>query len=117
MTTTKYYCQKCEKELRANQKPCPFCGCKNRDIKVCISETLKIRESLKGRQKRAGFKKFMIEFLQGWFPSKDKKKFPEGTERTRVIDKEKNRYQERVKNIKTGKITRNIEESLSQHKN
>jgi len=87
MDSTKYFCQNCKKELSGDQKPCPFCGCEKRDVKVTISETLKIRESLRGRQKRKGFKKFMVEFLQGWFPSENKEKFPEGVQKTLIIDK------------------------------
>lgn len=54
----------------------------------------------------------MGEWIQGWFPS-NKRKFPEGVEKTRIIDKEKDSYQEKVKDIQTGKVTHDVEESLS----
>jgi ribosomal protein L36 len=76
---------------------------------------------LKARQKRKGFGKFIKEIIQGRFSSIDKEKHPEGVEIMRIINKEepnkKDSYQEKVKDVKTGKITRNIKEPLSQHKN
>jgi len=116
MVSTKYFCQNCKKELLENQKPCPFCGCENRDIKIAISETIKIRESLRGRQKRKGFKKFMVEFIQGWFPSRTREKFPEGVQKTRVIDKEKNQYSEKVIDQVTGQVMEDKKEKLTEHK-
>jgi len=34
MISKKYFCQKCGRELEADQKPCQFCCFINRDIKV-----------------------------------------------------------------------------------
>jgi len=116
MVSTKYFCQNCKKELNEGQKPCPYCGSEKRDIKVEVREEIKIRESLRGRQKRKGFKKFMVEFLQGWFPSKNKKEFPDGVQKTRLIDKKNDKYQEKVIDEKTGKIVVNKDEKLSEHK-
>ena len=116
MISKKYFCQKCGRELEADQKPRPFCGSANRNIKIAIEERIVIRENLKARQKRKGFRKFIREIIQGWFPSGDKRKHPEGINKIRIIDKEKDSYQEKVKDVKTGKITRNIEEPLSKHR-
>ncbi|XOB42385.1 MAG: hypothetical protein ACKKMP_03430 [Candidatus Nealsonbacteria bacterium] len=62
----------------------------------------------------------MKESIHGWFSSEDKNKHPEGVEKIRIIDREnlnkEDSYQERVKNVKTGKIIRNIKEPLSQHR-
>lgn len=114
--STKYFCQNCKKELRENQKPCPYCGSTKRDIKVEIKEEIRIRERLRARQKRKGFKKFMVESLQGWFPSKDKTKFPEGIQQTRLIDKKNDRYQKKIINEATGEVVVNKDEKLSEHK-
>ena len=116
MVSTKYFCQNCRRELNEDQKPCPYCGSVRRDIKVEIKEEIKIRESLRGRQKRKGFKKFMVEFLQGWFPSKDKKKFPEGIQQTRLIDKKNDKYQKKVIDEATGEVVIDKDEKLSEHK-
>jgi len=116
MVSTKYFCQNCKKELREDQKLCPYCGSTKRDIKVEIKVEMKSRVSLRGRQKRKGFKKFMVEFLQGWFPSKDKTKFPEGIQQTRFIDKKNDRYQKKIINESTGEVVVNKDEKLSEHK-
>lgn len=92
-------------ELTENEK---------RDIKVEVREEIKIIESLRGRQKRKGFKKFMVEFLQGWFPSKNKEEFPDGVQKTRLIDKKNDRYQEKVINEKTGEVKVNKDIKLSE---
>jgi len=117
---TKYYCQKCKRELEPDQKICPHCGSNHRMIKVNIEEKIVIRETIKGRQKRKGFKKFLREWIQGWFPSKDKKRYPEGVEKVRIIDREnpdrEDSYQEQIKDIKTGKIIRNVKEPLRHHR-
>ncbi len=104
MVSAKYFCQNCKKELNENQKPCSYCGSEKRDIKVGMEVKEKSRVNLRGRQKHKGFKKFMVEFLQGWFPSKDKKKFPEGIQQTRLIDKKNDRYQKKIINEATGEV-------------
>ena len=116
MVSTKYFCQNCRRELNEEQKPCPYCGSVRRDIKVEIKEEIKIRESLRGRQKRNGFKKFMVEFLQGWFSSGDKEKFPEGIQQTRLIDKKNDKYQKKVIDEATGEVVIDKDEKLSEHK-
>jgi len=116
MVSTKYFCQNCKKELAENQKPCPYCGSAKIDIKVEIKEEIKIRESFRVRQKRKGFKKFMVECLQGWFPNGDKKQFPEGIQQTRIIDKKNNRYKKKIINEVTGEVVVNKDEKLSEHK-
>ena len=116
MVFTKYFCQNCKKELKENKKLCSYCGSMKRDIKVEIKEKIKIRASLRGRQKRKGFKKFIVEFLQGWFPSTVKTKFPEGIEKSRLIDKKNDRYKEKVTNKATGKVVVDKDEKLLEHK-
>ena len=67
-----------------------------------------------------GFKKFVIEVITGWRPSGDKKKYPNGINIYRVINKKnptnKESYQEKIVDEKTGKICRNIKEPLCKHK-
>ena len=50
-------------------------------IKVNIEEKIVVRETIRGRQKRKGFKKFSKEWVQGWFPSKAKERYPEGVKK------------------------------------
>ena len=115
MVSTKYFCQSCKKELEEDQKLCPYCGSEKRDIKVELREEIKIRESLRGRQKRKGFKKFMVEFLQGWFPNIITKDSKYGVDKVRIVNKEKDEYHETVKDLKTDKIIHDCHEKLSDH--
>lgn len=114
MVSTKYFCQNCKRELSEDQKPCPYCGSEKRDIKVEIKEEIKIRENLRGRLKSKGFKKFAIEFLQGWFSSGDKAKFPKGIQQTRVIDKKNDKYQKKIINEATGEVVIDKDIKLSE---
>jgi DNA-directed RNA polymerase subunit RPC12/RpoP len=116
MVSTQYFCQNCKRKLNESQKPCPYCGNVKRDIKVEIKEEIKTRESLRERQKRKGFKKFMVEFLQGWFPSTNMEEFPEGVQKTRIINKKNDKYQEKVINEATREVMVNKDEKLSEHK-
>ena len=71
-------------------------------------------------KKLESFKKFVIEIITGWRPSRDKKKYPEGVKIDRIINREnpnkKDSYQEKIIDVKTGKIRRNVKEPLSKHK-
>jgi hypothetical protein len=73
MDSTKYFCQNCKKELKENQRTCPFCKSTKRDIHVEISDTINIRESLGIKKFIQGIKKFVVHVREGWFPSGDKK--------------------------------------------
>ncbi len=75
-----------------------------------------MKETIKIRHKRKGYKKFLAEEERGYYPSKDKNKYPLGVDKIRIIDKGKNLYIEKVIDKKTGKIIRNIEELLTKHK-
>jgi len=117
---TKHYCQNCKKELSRDQESCSHCGSEKRHIEVEINEGINIKVNLRGRQKCKGFKKFMVEFLQGWFPSINKEKYPEGVNKMRIINRENpNRegsYQEKVVDAKTGEIIREVKEVLRKHR-
>jgi hypothetical protein len=65
-----------------------------------------------------GVKKFLSQVIVGWMPTsgKNSKKYPKGVFVSRVIDREKNWYEEKIVDRKTGKIIKFKEEPLSQHK-
>ncbi|KUK99050.1 MAG: hypothetical protein XE08_0267 [Parcubacteria bacterium 32_520] len=126
----KYFCKKCGKGLKTNQEPYPFCGFKEVIVndeghgednvkiihRVKIEAKVKGRESLKIRQKQRGFKKFMKEVIQGWFPNIITKDSEYGVDKLRIIDREKDEYHEVVKDLKNGDIIQDKHEPLSQHK-
>ncbi|MBA7493482.1 hypothetical protein ES702_04041 [subsurface metagenome] len=94
---------------------CPVCRSSKRLIKKKLEGEIKPRGSIGAKQKREGVKRPLKEIIKGWFESGDKKKHPKGVIKKRVIDREKDIYEEKVDDVKTGKITRDIEEPLSEH--
>lgn len=116
----KYFCQKCGKELKKNQRPCPYCGFD----KIFISKILEGKIAPKGHRKigkkSEGFKRYAIEVKTGWQPSGDKEKHPEGVIRYQRFDRENSNkedsYQEKLIDVKTGRIFRDFKEPLSQHR-
>lgn len=119
--TTKYYCQECGKELKQDERPCPYCGSNKREIKTNLYENIRVGESL-GIKKydKSNLKKWIQKSISGWFSSGDKKKYPEGVERTMSIDRtDPNRdgsYKEKVIDLATGEVVRDVEEKLIDHR-
>jgi hypothetical protein len=112
----KCWCRHCGTELPPSHTgPCPKCGENGKNINLTPSDRVNIKDSLRARQKRKGFSRFMREILQGWFPSGDPK-LKKGVDKVRIADKEKNEYHEVVKNAETGETIREVHEPLSQHK-
>ncbi len=116
MEKPRYFCQECNKELEPDQKVCPVCKSSKRLIKVGLEGEITLRGSIGAKQKRKGFKRPLRELIKGWFESGDKKKHPKGVIKERVIDREKDIYEEKVDDVETGKTTRCIKEPLSKHK-
>ena len=109
-------CRHCGAELPPTHTgPCLKCGGKSRVLDLVASDGLKVGESIGFRQKRKGFRKFMIESIQGWFRSGDHK-LKKGVDKVRIIDKERDEYHEVIENAETGEVIRDIHEPLSQHK-
>lgn len=96
------FCDKCQKET-----PNLF--------KINVFDTAKARESIGIKQKRPGFKRFLVKMFQGFKPSGDPN-LPEGVDEQMIIDREKNEYHQIVKDNKTGKVLHEEHEFLSQHK-
>lgn len=115
MSSARYFCGSCKKELKIAEKPCPYCGSDSRDIKKEIQNQLRIHHNIRVRQKPRGFGKFMKEILGGWFPSRDLK-LQEGVYKERIIDREEDKYREIVTDAQTGAVLCKKEEKLSKHK-
>lgn len=89
----------------------------NSDIRIFISETIRVRDSLRLRKRRPGIGGFLVEIISGWFPTRGElaKKLPEGVDKSRVVDREKDEYHEVVKKYGTNKIIHECHEPLSKH--
>lgn len=109
------YCRVCGRR-KFFQRFCFWCFEKtNNDNKGDFQEILNLRDSLRIRGSRGGkkIKDFFIETVSGWFPSKD---FPKGVNKLRIINREKNEYNEVVKKHDTNIITHECHEPLDKHK-
>jgi len=112
--TTKRYCVECN-----NEKDSPYCDfCKKETknlFKASISVQTKLNASLGVIHKRPGVRGFLKKHFQGYQTSGNTNEHPDGVDRQMTIDKENDRYDEIVKDNKTGKTTRECHEKLSEH--
>ena len=112
----KCWCQYCGTELPpSHTDPCPKCGKSGKRCEASFSDAVGIRESLRVRQKRKGFGKFIKEIIQGWFPSGDPK-LKNGVDVVRIVDKEKKEYYHITTDAATGEVTHKEHEPLDQHR-
>lgn len=87
-----------------------------RDIKIEVSDSITVRDSIGLKTFAGAIKKFVAHIISGWFPSIRSDLSPEGVQKMRVVDRQNNRYQEKIIDVKTGRIIRDIDEKLSDHK-
>jgi hypothetical protein len=97
------FCKNCGKELKENEKPCPFCGCSNKKyIMDCLNGSFKIAiGALKWKHKRPGLGTIM-EGVNRPFKVSGDPKLPEGVSEIYVIDRIKKTWHQIVTDLKTG---------------
>lgn len=114
-----YFCRTCHERLSKRFTDCPFCGSRGREISMLAKDGIKIGESFFGiRLKRVGYPKFLFELVRRYKISGDKR-LPEGVYEERVIDKQKDLYDQtvyKVKKGKLGKVLHKDKEKLSEHR-
>lgn len=110
-----YNCSQCHILLEENEKTCISCGSTIRSISIQIIEEIKINDSLELKKFTKGLKDFVVHLKQGWFPSVDTGKHPDGVELTQTVDRENNLYTKKVIDKKTGITVKDLEEPLSSH--
>lgn len=103
-----------------NEKHSDFCDtCKkqtpNKHL-LGLADGLKLSDSIRGKHKRPGIKRFLREFFFGYQDSANRVKYPDGVERFMDVNREKDRYDEKVIDKRTGKVTRDCHERLSDHR-
>ena len=92
--------------------PCPRCGSTKRTINVSIIESVVVRDGLGMKAKRPGQKKPYVESLS--MPSHSRKT-GKAVHHERLIDRDNNRYEEKVTDYETGEVIHHHVEPLSEH--
>jgi hypothetical protein len=85
------------------------------NLKMELSDSIKIRESLGVKHKRLGVKSFLSHFVNRWKQSGDPKLL-EGVNEERTVDRENNKYDQVIIDAKSGKILHEEHEQLDKHK-
>ena len=98
-----------EAEVR---EPCPSCGSTRQTINVSIVESVVARDGLALKAKRPGQKKPYVETIS--MPSHSRRT-GKVVHRERLIDRDNNRYEEKVTDYETGEIIHHQAEPLSEH--
>ncbi|QWE17165.1 hypothetical protein [Polynucleobacter sp. AP-Nino-20-G2] len=91
---------------------CPTCGSSAKTIHVEIIEKVNARDGVGMKAKRPGERRPYIEDLSIPEHSHSLEKI---VHRARIIDRDKDRYFEKITDYETGEIIHHCEEPLSQH--
>lgn len=110
------YCNTCNKEIGSSDVICPYCGSSKITINISVSENIIMRESVGTRKFFKNSKKWIVDTFNGFSQSVNKIKHPKGVNKTRIIDRENDIYHEKIVDLETGEITRDIKEPLSKHR-
>ena len=95
-----------------DRTPCPSCGSLARTINLQVSDSATLREKVGLKHKRPGHSKPVYESVSGDDLHRASGKW---NHLEREIDREHNRYRERIVAGDTGEIIRNVDEPLSNH--
>jgi hypothetical protein len=119
MSSPTVACRNCGRVLDIapdNREPCPACGSVQRDIRVAIKDTISVgHDSLRGKMKdrrRTGKKGVVREFFTGADLHRGSGKW---YHKDRVVDRENNRYSEKVINPEDGTAIHECDEPLDEH--
>lgn len=96
----------------AERIPCPNCGSLSRKYHVKIEDKIVFRDGIGMKARHPNSRRPFLESYQGPDRSRKTGKL---MHKQRVIDRENDRYLEKVKDYDTGKVIHQCEEPLSQH--
>jgi hypothetical protein len=85
-------------------------------LEINISETINVRDNVELKTFWGSVGKFIAHMISGWFPSNRTDLSPDGVQKERIVDRANNRYKEKVVDVKTERIIRDIDEKLTEHK-
>jgi hypothetical protein len=106
------YCKDCGQKLSKDDKICPNCGGKERNIFLRLEEKIEIHDQIKGRLKAEGAKKPVLEFKAGDNFHRESGKW---YDREMIINRREDSYKEIIKDKVTGGTVHECEEPLSKH--
>ena len=109
-------CGDCGTELKQTDKQCPKCSSTKKSYEVEALVKIGVSVSGKVAQKRQGFKRPLIEMIFNRFKRSGDPKLKNGVREDMVIDREKGEYHHITKDAKTGEITHEEHERLSEHR-
>lgn len=89
---------------------------KGRNLYINLFDEITVKDNLGLKTFVGNSKKFVAHIISGWFSSLREDLSPEGVNKERVIDRQNNKYTEKVVDVKTGRIIRDVEENLTDHK-
>lgn len=110
------YCNSCNKVIGSIDVICPYCGSNKITVNVSVTDGFVMRDSIGTRKFPKNSKKWVVETFSGFSPSGDKIKHPKGVKKTRIVNRENDIYHEKIIDLETGDITRDIKEPLSEHR-
>jgi len=96
-----------------HRAPCMNCGSRKRIYSISINEKMVMRGGIGMSVKRPGGKRPYIEDRSVPDFSKSREKL---VHREQVIDRDNDRYLERVKDYESGEVIHHCEEPLSEHR-
>ncbi len=95
-----------------DRMPCPQCGSKAREFSVRLKVEAKAQIGLGFKHKRPGSKKPIAEGFTG---RELRKSVGDFVDKERLIDRENDRYREKVV-TDSGEVIRDVDEPLSEHR-
>ncbi|RAO98373.1 hypothetical protein PW5551_10215 [Petrotoga sp. 9PW.55.5.1] len=107
------YCKDCREKLPEDDKVCPNCGGKKRNIVVILEDKIELHDQIKGKIKENGFRRPVKEFKVG---DDLYRKSGKWSHIKRHINRKDDYYKEIVKDKTTGEIIHKCEEPLSKHR-
>lgn len=118
------YCKNCQRKKLflklLGQHFCIFC-LKNtpNHIYTTVTDTITVKDSIEIKiflKFSKGAKDWISHTILGWFPSERADLSPGGVIKQQIADRKEDFYKKKVTDYKTGRIIRDVEKKLSDHK-
>lgn len=108
-----FYCNVCKKEFDMLERGnCPECGYSDVSVHLTFSDNFSVKEQIRGKAKVPEQKKPTKEFKCGDDFYRKEKKF---VERTMIVDRENDTYDEKIVDRETGEVLHECHETLKDH--